>query len=299
MITPLHEDLSVDQDAVARILDSFIEAGVAPFVLGTTGESVSLSGEQKAAVVKSMTARVDQNIPTYAGVAGNCLSESIDQAKRYSDMGVTAVVAHLPFYYPLSESQMMRYFEQLADGSPRPLILYNMPITVKQSIPVETIDRLSHHPNIMGAKDSERGLERIDQSLSLWSKRGDFAYYLGWAAQSAYAVRKGADGIVPSTGNLTPKLYRELYEAAAKGDESESDRLQQLTNRISEIYQKDKNLSQSLPALKVMMSVFGLCKKYVMPPLYDMEKEEQAKIEETIIKEALLVKEISLAGNSL
>lgn len=285
MITPLNADLSVDTGSIEKIVDRFVDSGVAPFVLGTTGEAVSLSHNQKEAVVKTTVSVLGSGLPVYAGIAGNCLSESIENAKRYADLGASVVVAHLPFYYPLSESQMMRYFESLADGSPCPLIIYNMPITVKQSIPVASIDQLSHHPNILGVKDSERGADRLDQSLGLWTERRDFAYYLGWAAMSSYAVLNGADGLVPSTANLTPKLYKDLFAKAVGGDKPGAEQLQALTNWISEIYQKDRNLSQSLPALKAMMAIFGLCKPHMMPPLYELEAVEMAKIEEKIKKE--------------
>jgi len=295
VITPLNADLSVDVGSLEKILDRFIDAGVAPFVLGTTGEAVSLSAKQKETIVKATAEQVSGRLPVFAGVSGNCLVESIESAKIYAGFGASAVVAHLPFYYPLSESQMFRYFESLAGAIPCPLVIYNMPIAVKQSIPVETIDQLSRHPNILGVKDSERGEDRLDQSLALWARRRDFAYYLGWAAKSDYAALRGADGIVPSSGNLAPKLYRDLFDLGVSRNEKGAGRLQELTNRISEIYQKDRNLSQSLPALKAMMAALGLCKPHMMPPLYDLDAGEQAKIAEQVKRE---IKEwLTLSGN--
>jgi 4-hydroxy-tetrahydrodipicolinate synthase len=208
------------------------------------------------------------------------LAESIEQAKLYADYGVDAVVAHLPFYYPLSADQMLQYFAQLADGIPCPLVLYNIPITTKQSIPVGVIDQLSRHPNIAGIKDSERGLERLDQSAELWADRTDFVYLMGCAAQSAIALQKGADGIVPSFGNVAPGLFKRLFEASLQGDYKTSDKLQAQADTISEIYQKDKNLSQSISALKIMMSALGLCQPYVMPPLECLDADEQKQIKE-------------------
>lgn len=278
MVTPLHKDLSVDQEAVEKILQTFLEAGIAPFVLGTTGESVSISHAQKMTLVKTTVDYVRQRQKIFAGISGNCLQESVDQAKAYADMGVNIVVAHLPFYYPLSAGQMLRYFEQLADQVPCPLVLYNIPLTVKQSIPLEVIAQLSDHPNIAGIKDSEQSIERIDRSARLWKQRVDFAYFLGWAAQSAYALALGADGIVPSTGNLTPKLYSVLYAMAIQGKSPEAAYWQQLTNRISAIYQQDKILCESIPALKILMSAYSLCKPFVMPPMYPLEREEKERM---------------------
>jgi dihydrodipicolinate synthase/N-acetylneuraminate lyase len=285
MVTPFNENLLIDLQSIVKIIDTFMEAKVAPFVLGTTGESVSITEPQKALLVKSVVQYVNKRAKTYAGISGNCLQESIDNAKLYANMGVDAVVAHLPFYYPLSSSQMLRYYEQLASNIPCPLILYNNPITTKQSVPLEVIDALSHHPNIAGVKDSERGMERLNQSIKLWSNRADFSHFVGWAAQSAYSLLNGADGIVPSTGNLTPKLYSDLYDSAIMDDAEKANELQEKANQISEIYQKDRNLSQSIPALKTMMSAFDLCEPFVLPPMCDLDTTEQRHIQEKTILE--------------
>lgn len=274
MITPLRDDWTVDEEATQKILQSLLEANNVPFVLGTTGESASLSQAQKMSLVKTTVNYMNQRRIVFAGISGNCLPESVDQAKAFADLGVDVLVAHLPFYYPLSADQMIRYFEQLAEAVSCPLVLYNMPGTVKQSISMEVLVRLSDHQNIVGVKDSERSRERIDASVQQWKHRADFAYYLGWAAQSAYALGLGADGVVPSTGNLTPQLYSELYEMIVQGKSSEAESLQHLTNRISAIYQQDKTLSESIPALKALMSASGLCNPFVMPPMYALEREE-------------------------
>jgi 4-hydroxy-tetrahydrodipicolinate synthase len=285
MVTPLDHKLSIDIAAVVKILDAFMEAGVSPFILGTTGESVSISNGQKELLVRTVCAHARGHLTIYAGISGNCLSESVNNAKVYSDMGVDAVVAHLPFYYPVSGAQMLRYFEQMADHVNVPLILYNNPATVRESIPLEVIDKLSHHPNIAGIKDSERGISRLDRSLALWKDRDDFVHLLGWSARSVYGLSKGSAGIVPSTGNLTPQLYRDLYDAAIQGRLKEAGELQSITDRITEIYQKDRSLSEAIPALKVMMASMGLCSPFVLPPLYEMNSHEAEQVRNLFLAE--------------
>jgi len=185
---------------------------------------------------------------------------------------------------------MLRYYEELANNITCPLILYNNPITTKYSIPLEVIATLSFHHNIVGVKDSERGMDRLDESIKLWKDRADFSYFVGWAAQSANGLKKGADGIVPSTGNLTPMLYGQLYSAVKSGDFAKADALQDKANEISEIYQKDKNLSQSIPALKIMMSAVDLCEPYVLPPMYNLDETEQMNVRKaTLLKMKELV----------
>jgi len=283
MITPFNEDLSLDLASTRRILDTFIEANVSLFLLGTTGESVSIPEKQKLQLVKTACRYLKGKIQIFTGISGNCLSESIDQAKSFVQSGVDAVVAHLPFYYPLESNQMLRYFEQLADNVPCPLILYNIPATTKQSLPLNVVDQLSHHPNIAGIKDSERGKERLDESLKLWRNRTDFVHLIGWAVQSTYALQNGSAGLVPSSANLIPELYKDLYESVIADDIAKALVIQDKTNKITEIYQKDRNLSQSIPALKTMMSAFGLCQPYVLSPMFSLvAREKELIIERTI-----------------
>jgi dihydrodipicolinate synthase/N-acetylneuraminate lyase len=284
MITPINGNYKIDTVAVERILNTFIDANVSPFLLGTTGESVSISYDQQLLLVATTIRNSKNKLKIYAGISGNCLEDSIENAKLFTDLGVDAVVAHLPFYYPLDADQMIRYYEQLAEKVSCPLILYNNPITTKFSVPIDVIEKLSYHPNIAGIKDSERGMDRLNQSLSLWSSRPDFVHLTGWAAQSAYALLNGSDGIIPSTGNYCPNLYSDLYNNALQKNVEKANELQDITNQISEIYQKDRNVSQSIPALKVMMSTKGLCKPYVMPPMYELSVEETENIRKKVLK---------------
>ena len=176
---------------------------------------------------------------------------------------------------------MFRFFETLADELPLPLILYNMPGMVKRSIPLEVADQLSKHPNIVGMKDSERSEERLEKSVKLWKKRSDFSFLVGWAAMSSAGLQLGADGIVPSTGNFCPDLYFSLYEAVLNGDMEKADQLQVQTNKVSALYQQNRDLSHSIPALKTMMEIERLCSSTVLPPMYPMgEREKEDYVEQ-------------------
>ncbi len=278
MVSPLKENLEIDETAVESIIELMIKSECAPFVMGTTGEAPSLSMKHKLAIVKKTGEVANKRITTFAGISGTSLHESIEQAKAYKDLGIDVMVTTLPYYYPISNDEMVRFFEQLADAIEMPLVLYNMPAMVGGAIPLDIAERLSQHPHIVGMKDSERDIERIDRSIEMWKDRKDFSFYLGWAAQSAHSVLLGADGIVPSTGNFVPDLFQKLYLAAAEGNEEEAHRLQDLTDEISLIYQKGRQLNTSLPALKVLMSEYGLCEPHAMPPMYNIVQDEQVQL---------------------
>ncbi|MEQ8472896.1 MAG: dihydrodipicolinate synthase family protein [Marinoscillum sp.] len=282
MVTPINEDYSIDGGAVKKIIDSFINAHCAPFVLGTTGESTSFSNEQKLILVKETVKATAGREKVFAGVSGTSLIESVEAAKMYFDLGVDFMVTTLPYYFPISPDEMLRFFTELADRANCPIIIYNMPAMVGERIPLDVADQLSQHPNIVGVKDSERDQERIDQQISMWKDREDFSFYLGWAAKSADAMLKGADGIVPSTANFVPQLFRDLFDAAKRNDAKEAFRLQNVTDELALVYQKDRKLNTSLPALKVLMSAFDLCQPHAMPPMYNIVQDEQVKLKAQI-----------------
>jgi dihydrodipicolinate synthase/N-acetylneuraminate lyase len=277
-ITPLTADHRLDENAVERLFDSFYQHNISPFILGTTGESASLPLPVKEAYIRKAARLKRPGTILYAGVSSNCFHESVDFAKYCFDNGAGAVAATPPSYYSLSESQMKKYFIDLADAIAAPVIIYNIPATTHMSIPLKLIDELSHHPHIVATKDSERSEERLQQSLQLWKDRNDFGHFLGWAAKSADALIGGSDGLIPSTGNLVPAIYSAMLIAAEQGDHAKVYEMQQLSDAYGNLYQGGRTLGESLWALKVLMKEAGLCEEHVMPPLQPQTEEEVIKL---------------------
>lgn len=278
MVTPVTKEGKLDTEAVVRIIEFFAKAGVSPLLMGTTGEGNSVSPKDGLLFVETAVKAAQKRITIYAGLTGNCFSEQLAQAEAYTKAGADVIVATLPTYYALTEEQMENYYRTLADSIKGPLMLYNILATTHMSIPVDVIRRLADHPNIVGLKDSERDLERMAQCIEIAKDRDDFCYFCGWAAQSAHSLELGGDGIVPSTGNFVPEMFQQLYEAAMAGDMATANRLQDETNEIAKIYQKDRTLGQSLTALKVMMQTKGLCEPWMLMPLTRLTAEEEKAI---------------------
>ena len=266
-VTPLTADLQIDENAVANLFALFYQHNISPFILGTTGESASLSLAQKQHYILAAEQNKKPGSQLYVGIGSNVLAESIELANFCAAHAVDVVVATLPSYYALTEKQMVNYFEQLANSISLPLFIYNIPATTHMSIPLPVIDALSHHKNIVGLKDSERSDERLLQALQMWKDREDFYYILGWAAKSADALLNGADGLVPSTGNLYPEVYQQMWKAFSEGNKEEIYAMQKLSDDYGALYQKDRTLGESLFSLKSLMKEKGICNEFVMPPL--------------------------------
>ena len=278
MITPFTIDGRIDFTAVEKIIEKFIFNNVYPFIIGTTGESASISNHDKLLFVEFVTQKFANRTKIYAGISSNILESSVVKAKKYFDLGVDAVVTHVPTYYPLKPDHMLKYYEGLANSINGPLLIYNITATTHMSIPLDVVDQLSYHENIVGLKDSERDEERLDRSIEMWKDREDFSHLIGWAGKSLYGLSKGSDGIIPSTGNFSPGLYYQLYKAVLENDIEKAEKLQIQTDEISTIYQKDKILTEALPALKVMMNHIDLCEKNVLSPFIETSSEESAAI---------------------
>ena len=228
MITPVTAQGEIDTTAVGKIIETFVTHNVSPLLMGTTGEGNSVSPGPALLFVETAVAARNRSqvtarrrgqvsmqnnadeITIYAGLNGCCVSEHIRMAEQYHQLGADVIVATLPSYYALTDEQMYNYYKTLADNISAPLMLYNIKATTHMSIPVDVVERRSTHPNIVGLKDSERDLERMDACLDISRNNPDFAYFCGWAAQSAVSLLKGAYGIVPSTGNFTPGMFAEL-----------------------------------------------------------------------------------------
>jgi 4-hydroxy-tetrahydrodipicolinate synthase len=277
MVTPVTPDGSLDEPAVRRVIDHMVAGGVhGIFVLGTTGENTSVPAAMRERFVALAVEHVGGRARTYAGISSNCLATSSAAAEAYAPLGVDAVVAHLPTYYALNADEQFSYFNALADRIDLPLVLYDIPVTTHMAISVEVVEHLSRHPNVVGIKDSGGDIEHLTTLLEyLGTSRRDFAVLIGASVLSTQGLALGADGIVPSQGNLIPELCRALYDCAVAGDQDGAEVYQEQLKAFTRLFAGGRSLAQSLGAFKAMMGALGLCGPDVLPPLLPPSPQEQ------------------------
>lgn len=288
MVTPLNDAFDVDVDAVDRIIHRLLDAGTFPFVLGTTGEAALIPDATKLKLVRHVGKQFSHKTLLYGGISANSLGDAINNGKVCADQGIHVAVASPPSGYPLAVDDQFRFFHQLADRLPIPLIIYNIPHTTHTSLDLHAIDKLSHHPNIVGIKDSEANAARQQWALNHWRGRTDFRYFAGSSSTSAQSLMNGGSGIVPSSGNLVPDLYQKLFLAATAGDAIAALQYQSITDRITRIYAEDKKLYSSLPSLKAMMELAGLCSSLVMPPYEKVSHDERCRLKTQMMNDPYL-----------
>ena len=275
LVTPATASGELDLPAADRLLDLQIAAGVEGLlILGTTGEGPCVPRAQRKPLIRHAAARVCKRTLIYANVAENSLADAIAGMEEFFQAGADVVVALTPFYYPSRPVELTAWFRALLDAASGPVVLYNIPITTRASIPLEVVGDLVGHPRLVGIKDSENDPKRHEALLQRFGGRKDFSIFIGVGALMAQGLKSGADGIVPSVGNLIPDVCRRLCAAARAGDWTEAAQHAERLNTVAALYQKGRTLAQSLAALKALLSCRSLCSPHMFPPLLPVSLSE-------------------------
>ncbi len=276
LITPLTEQRSLDQSGLTKLLRHVLDGGVhGIFILGTTGEAPSLSEMTKLALLEQVGSEVNDRVPWLVGITDPCLSNAITWAERAKQQGATAVVAAAPYYYPLSQPALYDYFRQLAEASPLPLFLYNIPSHAHQYLTPDTVSALLQLPNVAGYKDSTGNMLDFHQLQQRWDKR-EKSYLVGPEELLVETVLLGAQGGVNGGANVFPNLYVRLYEAARQGQLEEARRLHQRVMQVSHhVYQDGSTV---ISGIKLALAEFGICSEHVAPPLAALTNEEKQAV---------------------
>jgi len=276
MITPVTADGKLDGPAVDRLVDFLVAGGVnGIFVMGTTGEGIAIPRIHRRELVDRTVARVNGQAKVYAGI-GDAHPQEILAGNDYLRAGVNAVVSRPPI--GISATEILPWYQSLVDGLAGPLILYNMPMTTKVSIPLDAVETLAGHPRIAGIKDSENNPKRLEELLRRFGGRRDFSVFVGVGALMESGLRLGADGIVPSVGNLIPDVCRQLCAAARNGDWSGAGNFYSRMNAVAALYQNGRTLNESLSVLKGALHLRGLCAPHVLPPLKPLTEPQLEKL---------------------
>lgn len=279
MVTPLLSDnLTLDVKGVQHLVEHLVSGGVhGIFILGTTGESTSLSYKTREQLIIESCKAVNGRVPVFVGITDTSIEESIHLALIAERAGAAAVVAAPPYYYGLGQEELYKYYWRLADQLTLPLFLYNMPSHTKINIDAKTVVRLSEHPKIIGLKDSSANAVYF-QSLCYLLKN-NFSLLVGPEEITAETVLMGGNGGVNGGANLFPKLYVALYNAAVAKDFARIEELQNLVMEIStKIYTVGSYGSSYLKGLKSALSALGIINGNIAPPFTTFDEKEMTKV---------------------
>lgn len=217
LVTPFTPTLAVDYAGWRHLLDFCIDGGVEYLVVnGTTGESPTTTAVERAELLRVAVAHVAGRVPLVYGIGGND-TVAAEELFRSTDLtGVAAILSASPAYNKPSQAGLVAHYTRLADVSPLPLILYNVPGRTASNLSAETTLRLARHPNIMGIKEASGNME---QCLAIAAgKPKDFLLLSGDDMLTPALIACGAEGIISVLANAFPKRFAELTRAALAGD---------------------------------------------------------------------------------
>ncbi len=235
LVTPMFDSGEVDYKSLATLVDFHIENGTHGIVaVGTTGESATLPFDEHIKVVDFVVKRTAKRIPVIAGTGANATDEAVFLTTEIGKLGVDGFLSVVPYYNKPQQAGLVAHFSAIADASPLPLMLYNVPSRTALDMQTKTVAILAKHPNIVGVKDATGDMQRLAEMKMLLPK--EFLLFGGDDATGCEFMNNGGHGVISVTANIVPKQMAQMCELALSGKAQESkaidDKLQDLHAKI-------------------------------------------------------------------
>lgn len=283
LVTPMHEDGSIDYDGLRRLIDWHVAEGTACLgVVGTTGESPTVSMEENCEVIRVAVEHAAGRVPVMAGAGANNTREAIELTTFAKRVGADCTLQVVPYYNRPSQEGIYRHFKAIAEAVDLPVVLYNVPgRTVADMLP-ETALRLAQVPGVVGIKEASGNIERAAQLIK--HAPSGFSIYSGDDGTAVALMLLGGHGNVSVTANVAPRLMGEMCAAAIAGD----------ARRATAIHLRLLSLHRQLfcepsPApTKWALSRLGRCGPTVRLPIVGLTEAGQASVESALRDGGLL-----------
>lgn len=291
LATPLASRYELDTEALERLTERLIAAGVSGiFVLGTTGESPGLSFRMRAEIIDRVCAIVAGRVPVLVSVTDTSASETLNAARHAAKAGASGLVLAPPYYFALSQSELLGYLRRLTPELPRPVYLYNIPSLTKTQFAVETVVQAAELPNVYGLKDSSGDMVYFGEVVRAMESRPDFAVLCGPEELLVESMALGGHGGIAGGSNLSPELYVSLYEAVLNHETERIQELQATVIHISRcVYHVRSEASSYLCGLKCALALLGYGRNVMAEPYDAYGPAETAHIR-TALREIGLLK---------
>ena len=268
LITPFNSDYSIDFDALSRIIEQQIAGGTNYFVmLGTTGESATLSSQEKSAVVSHIKKVNAGRLPLVLGVGGNNTSDVVEQLKSLDTDGLTAILSVSPYYNKPNQQGIIYHYTEVANASPLPVILYNVPGRTGSNMTASTQLELARHPNIVATKEASGNMEQVMTILK--DKPADFLVISGDDALTFPILACGGSGVISVINHIFPRTFSGMVKSALQGDFTVARAAHERVLESSIAIFADG----SPGGIKTMLNEKQLCGTAVRPPLWQVNDQ--------------------------
>jgi 4-hydroxy-tetrahydrodipicolinate synthase len=276
LVTPVDEDGSVDSAAVERLVGRVVAGGVGGISpVGSTGEGPKLTSAERVSLTARVRTLVPADLPVVPGVPAVNLADALSELDALAGVGANAALVSPPSYYPLPDEAVFRLYEALADRSPLPLLLYNIPAFTKVRIAPQVAAALAAHPNVVGMKDSSRDMEYQQQIIQACTgAEGGFSVLTGTDTLLVASLVIGASGAIVASANLAPELSVGIYQAFTSSDTETARRLQEQLGRVVAACRR-----AAFPAgWKAALELAGVCSAHPVPPGAVLSGSQRAEL---------------------
>lgn len=283
IITPFHEDGSVNYECLAKILeDQIANSTDAVVICGTTGESATLSSKEHLDVIKYTVDVVNHRVPVIAGTGSNETAYALELSNDAEKAGADALLVVTPYYNKASQRGLVKHYTYIADRVSKPIIIYNVPSRTGVNVLPETYAELSEHKNIVAAKEASGNLSQIAQTISLCGDNLDV--YSGNDDQIVPIMSLGGKGVISVLSNICPKVAHDIPSLYLEGKCKESAELQLKYLELCNAMFMDVN---PIP-VKVAMNLMGMDVGPLRLPLCEMDDAKTQKLSSILKKYSLI-----------
>jgi 4-hydroxy-tetrahydrodipicolinate synthase len=289
IVTPMHADGSLDLPGLRQLIDWHIAEGTDGIVIvGTTGESPTVSVAEHCELIKVTVEHTAKRIPIIAGTGGNSTSEAIELTEYAKKVGADASLQVVPYYNKPTQEGMYQHFKTIAEKVDLPVILYNVPGRTVADMSTETAIRLAKVPGIVGIKDATGNLDRGIQLIAGLEEAGckDFAVYSGDDPTALLLMMMGGRGNISVTANVAPKLMHELCVAAMAGDVA---RTKEIQFKLLPVHKAMFVEANPIP-VKWALTAMGKMKPGIRLPLTTLVTGAQEQVKQALIGAGLMSK---------
>jgi 4-hydroxy-tetrahydrodipicolinate synthase len=277
LVTPMLEDTSVDYDGLRRLIDWHIAEGTDCIgVVGTTGESPTVSVDEHWEIIRVAVEHTKGRVPVMAGTGANSTAEAIEHSRYAKKVGADCTLSVVPYYNKPSQEGMYQHFKAIAEAVDLPMLLYNVPARTMADLSTETALRLARVPGIVGIKEATGDIERACWLIKQAPK--GFSVYSGDDATAVALMLLGGQGNVSVTANVAPKAMHELCMAALEGRAREASALHL---KLLPLHQ-NLFIEPSPAAAKWAMAKLGLCGPALRLPMTPLTAAAQAVVEQSL-----------------
>ncbi|WP_223649579.1 4-hydroxy-tetrahydrodipicolinate synthase [Hymenobacter psoromatis] len=274
LVTPFTPTGAVDANAWRRLLDFTITGGVDYLVInGTTGESPTVTPDEKADLLRVAREHVAGRVPLVYGIGGNDTAAVARQLRETDLAGIMAILSASPAYNKPSQAGLVAHYQHLADASPLPLLLYNVPGRTGSNLTADTTLTLARHPNIIGIKEASGNLEQCLAILA--GKPADFLFLSGDDMLTLPLIACGGQGIISVMANALPRQFSEMTRAALAGDLARARQLLFSLLPLNPLLYEEGNPV----GVKAALALQGVCEPAVRLPLVPASAGLTARIQ--------------------